>query len=233
MSTRPNLRSQIVISSVQASDYSARNLNRSQFATSSQRGLPRVRLGGNFYVLHGAARLGDRQPVGAHALEVELDGLLNLAFDFLDRRACGHAARQVRDVGAVVSFAFLDNHRVAFGHSYLLSPDCLRILFNKPGGKSSLGLPGTVTRPGLLACLNCRWLPRVVTRYHPSRRRISRISETFTLPPSAENERSLSKLTRIGRRIFALRTSRRTTAVLARTRTRGPNSSQFVMSSNV
>ena len=33
---------------------------------------------------------------------------------------------------------------------------CLNMLFKVPGAKSSLGFPGTVTRPGLLACLNCR-----------------------------------------------------------------------------
>jgi hypothetical protein len=29
------------------------------------------------------------------------------------------------------------------------------MLFNVPGAKSSFGFPGTVTRPGLLGCLNC------------------------------------------------------------------------------
>ena len=40
----------------------------------------------------------------------------------------------------------------------------LKTLFSVPGGKSSLGLPETVTRPGLIVCLNCRWLPLVATR---------------------------------------------------------------------
>jgi hypothetical protein len=45
----------------------------------------------------------------------------------------------------------------------------LNMLFKVPGAKSSLGFPGTVTRPGLLACLNCRWLPLVATKYQPWR----------------------------------------------------------------
>jgi len=31
-----------------------------------------------------------------------------------------------------------------------------------------LGLPATVTRPGFEGCLNCRWLPVVLTWRHPS-----------------------------------------------------------------
>jgi hypothetical protein len=64
--------------------------------------------------------------------------------------------------------------------AYFFKPDCLRILFNVPGAKSSLGLPATVTRPGLARCLNCRWLPFVVTKYQPSWPRIRNMSDTFT-----------------------------------------------------
>ncbi len=42
------------------------------------------------------------------------------------------------------------------------------MLFHVPGGKSSPGFPGTVTRPGLSGCLNWRWLPLVRTSRHPS-----------------------------------------------------------------
>src|SRR3990172_408082 len=131
-------------------------------------------------VLHAAAGLGDPQAVGAHAFKVELDGLSNELLRFRHGLRCGHAAWKVRHVGSVVAFALFDHDRIAHRRSYRLSPDCLRILLNSPGGKSSLGFPATVTRPGLVGCLNSRWLPRVVTRYHPSRRRIVNISETFT-----------------------------------------------------
>jgi len=45
---------------------------------------------------------------------------------------------------------------------------------------SSPGCPLTVTRPDLVGCLNCRWLPSVTTNRHPSAwsRRIT--SRTFT-----------------------------------------------------
>jgi hypothetical protein len=55
----------------------------------------------------------------------------------------------------------------------------LRILFNVPGAKSSLGLPATVTRPGLLGCLNWRWLPRVDAGYQPSSLSFRNMSDTF------------------------------------------------------
>src|SRR5579883_3185240 len=84
------------------------------------------------------------------------------------------------------------------GSTYFLRPDCLRILFNVPGAKSSLGLPGTVTRPGLVRCLNWRWLPRLATKYHPSSASNRNMSDTFTTKlttlertmPNAEVERA-------------------------------------------
>ena len=48
------------------------------------------------------------------------------------------------------------------------------------GCKSSDRLPATVTRPGFVGCLSCRWLPRVATISHPSAARSWRISRTFT-----------------------------------------------------
>ena len=53
------------------------------------------------------------------------------------------------------------------------------MLFLVPGATSSLGFPGTVTRPGLVGCLNWRWLPLVATKYHPSSLSIAKISEIF------------------------------------------------------
>ena len=55
------------------------------------------------------------------------------------------------------------------------------MLFNVPGATSSLGLPGTVTRPGFTGCLYCRWLPRVATRNQPLACSIRRISLIFIL----------------------------------------------------
>ena len=57
--------------------------------------------------------------------------------------------------------------------------DCLRILFNVPGARSSLGFPATVTRPPFVGCLNCLWLPRVATSIHPSSLSIRSTSLTF------------------------------------------------------
>ena len=65
---------------------------------------------------------------------------------------------------------------------HFFSSDCLKILFNVPGARSSLGFPATVTRPGFEGCLNCLWLPRVATRVHPSSLSIRSISLTFIVP---------------------------------------------------
>ena len=43
-----------------------------------------------------------------------------------------------------------------------------------PAAKSSLSLPATVTRPVLVGCLNCRWLPRVAAKIQPSSASIRR-----------------------------------------------------------
>ncbi len=58
------------------------------------------------------------------------------------------------------------------------------MLFCVPGAKSSRIFPGTVTRPGRSACLNWRWLPRVVTRNQPSAVGIAMTSRTFIFSPS-------------------------------------------------
>jgi hypothetical protein len=42
------------------------------------------------------------------------------------------------------------------------------MLFKVSGGQSSPSLPGTFTRPLFDPWLNCRWLPFVATKIHPS-----------------------------------------------------------------
>src|SRR5207244_13313744 len=81
------------------------------------------------------------------------------------------SARHVGDVRAPLLFASLDDHHVAdarLPHVSSLRPACLSMAFIVPGGTSSRGLSATVTTPGLLGCLYCRWLPRVRARRHPS-----------------------------------------------------------------
>src|SRR5207253_3836538 len=85
---------------------------------------------------------------------------------------------QIGHVSTVVAVALFDHDRITHRLTYRLSPDCLRILFKRPGGKSSLGLPGTVTRPRFVGCLNWRWLPRVATKNQPSRLSIVNISRS-------------------------------------------------------
>src|SRR5437016_3715860 len=105
------------------------------------------------------------------AVDVKLDGLADKLEHFLAGLPHRHTARQVRDVGTPTRFASLDDHHVSHDrhpHFSFLRPACLSMAFNVPGGTSRLGLPATVTTPGLLGCLYCRWLPRVRARRHPS-----------------------------------------------------------------
>src|SRR5271166_3581297 len=65
-----------------------------------------------------------------------------------------HAARQIRNVCREIPLALLDHDSVSHaGQS--LRPACRKMLFNVPGCKSALSLPGTVTR--LVLCVNWRW----------------------------------------------------------------------------
>ena len=61
-----------------------------------------------------------------------------------------------------------------------MSPACRRMLFSVPGARSSFGCPATVTRPGFVGCLYCRWLPFWATMIQPSSSIIRRTSRTVT-----------------------------------------------------
>ena len=86
-------------------------------------------------------------------IEVKFYGLANCLLRGDKCIASSNASGQIRHVRGVVPASIFYHYRVAHERvSYFFSPDCLRILFNVPGAKSSLGLPATVTRPGLLGC---------------------------------------------------------------------------------
>lgn len=72
-----------------------------------------MRLGGNFYVLHAAGRLGNRQAISAQTFEMKRDGFLNLPSGLFDRIASRYTAGQVRHVSRVVAVAFLNNDGVS------------------------------------------------------------------------------------------------------------------------
>ena len=73
-----------------------------------------------------------------------------------------------RHVSCVVVGRLFNDYGVLHGSACSFSPDCFNMLFQVPGGRSSPGLPGMVTRPGLTGCLYWRWLPLVRTNRHPS-----------------------------------------------------------------
>src|SRR5215831_9384821 len=112
-------------------------------------------LGGNLDVVDTTRGRWNRSAAFAHSFKVKLDRLANEALSFLNRRPRGDTAGQIRNVRGVIRSCVLNDYRVSHGHlPYLFRPDCFRILLSVPGAKSSLGFPATVTRPGLVGCLN-------------------------------------------------------------------------------
>lgn len=61
-------------------------------------------------------------------------------------------------------------------------PACLSMLRKVSSFKSSDGFPATVTLPGSLGCLYCRWLPLVLTSTQPALSSNRITSATFILP---------------------------------------------------
>jgi hypothetical protein len=70
------------------------------------------------------------------------------------------------------------------------------MLFNVPGATSSPGFPATVTRPGFVACLNCRCEPRCRTTDHPSFSSIFTTSRIFTTRSTLRSVYGLAALAR-------------------------------------
>ena len=139
---------------------------------------------------------GIRQP---QTFDVELDRIMHLSLHFLPRAASSHATRQIRRISREAGGGPLNNDQI----SAHFSPDCLRMLFCVPGARSSPGLPGTVTKPCRVACLYCRWLPRVRSRYQPPASIMRMISRTFTELTFAGANRTVKRGPRTRTRVDA------------------------------
>jgi hypothetical protein len=134
----------------------------------------------NLYVFDPTGRRRYRSSILAHALKMEFNRFSNGGLHFCRRAPGRHAAGQIRNVRRIVVAGGFNNDCVAHEIDlHFFKPDCFRILLSVPDAKSSLGLPATVTRPGLVGCLNCRWLPRVACKYQPSSCNKRRTSDTF------------------------------------------------------
>src|SRR5262249_18440424 len=129
------------------------------------------------------ARRWNGQAILFQALDMKFDGFADQSQDLVAALADCQTPRQIRDMCAPTRFTVLDDHHVAHHrHLYfsLFSPACFSMSFKVPGGISRLGWPATVTMPGLVACLYCRWLPRVRASRQPSFSRSRINSPTFT-----------------------------------------------------
>src|SRR5208283_5849744 len=114
----------------------------------------------------GRARLGYRQIVFAKSLEMKLYGLADELLDLSLGRACGYHAGQVRDIGCPAGGRLLVNHYIVHG----FNSACFRTPFRVPGGRSSFGWPGNVTRPVFAVVVQSGFFRR---RRHPERSRFS------------------------------------------------------------
>src|SRR5437764_3616010 len=106
---------------------------------------------------------------------MEDDGFANLRLCFFDSRTRGNAPWKIRDVCGVVVLRLFNHDRIAhysLTSARLASGCCLE--FRVP--RRHWAFPG---RPGLVGCLNWRWLPRVATRYQPSSGSRRSTSATF------------------------------------------------------
>jgi hypothetical protein len=121
--------------------------------------------------------------VGVHSPKVEFDCALDSSECDIDCLACGHAPREVRNrCSPIAARVLVDPYKVS-NRFHALAPFMCAWRFTDarvPFGMSSPKPPLTVTRPGLDGCLNCRWLPTVVTKAHPSRSSMRITSRTFT-----------------------------------------------------
>jgi hypothetical protein len=114
-------------------------------------------LGGDLDIFDAAGRRGNRIAVFTQPIQMKFYSLANRLLRRGQSLTRSNTSREIWDIGGIVATCIFNDNRVAHVRDpYFFSPDCFRILFKVPGAKSSLGLPATVARPGLLGCLNCR-----------------------------------------------------------------------------
>ena len=105
-----------------------------------------------------APRLGNWEAVLLKAPKMYFDGPSDSAKCRIDGLAGGDAPRKIRHRGAPIAAAItIDLYQILQPlHFSPLSPACLFTEAKVPFGMSSPKAPLTVTRPGLVGCLNWR-----------------------------------------------------------------------------
>src|SRR5271168_2406221 len=114
-------------------------------------------LSGDGHAGDSGGGFGDGIAVGPEAFDVKVDSFANELFGCFVGWASYAETRKVWDVGAPAGGGLLEDDGVLF-HGFI--PACLKILLRVPSSISSEGCPAIVTLPGLIGCLNWRWLPR-------------------------------------------------------------------------
>jgi hypothetical protein len=121
-----------------------------------QRGTPlRVRftegLGVNAHKLAAGVRIGHLMALSFQVFDVQLNGFLNERGNFFASFASRNTTWKIWDIGTKAAGALLNDYKVLHVRPHFFRPACFRMLFNVPGGTSTLGLPATVTVPPLEA----------------------------------------------------------------------------------
>jgi hypothetical protein len=126
------------------------------------------RVSSNLNILRRGGRFRQRVTPFPHGGDVQIHSFADKLKGLFSRFPDNCATWQIRYVRAKTVFALFDNHKICHWGCGPFNPACLRMLFSVPGGTSRLGLPATVTVPGLTECVYCRWLPAVLASLQPS-----------------------------------------------------------------
>lgn len=90
------------------------------------------------------------QPFVLQPIKMKLDRFMNELQDLFAALSRSYAPRDIRHISPEAGRAFLYNDHVAHGITYFFKPACFNALLSVLGGMSTLGLPETVTVPGLV-----------------------------------------------------------------------------------
>jgi len=126
------------------------------------------RASSNLNILHRGGRFRQRVAPFPHGGDVQIHSFADKLKGLFSRFADDGATWQIRYVRAKTVFTLFYNHKICHWGCRPFNPACLRMLFTVPAGTSRLGLPATVTVPGLTECAYCLWLPAVLVSLQPS-----------------------------------------------------------------
>jgi len=106
-------------------------------------------LGVDAHKLAARVRTGNLMTLRFEVFDMKLDGFLNQCRYFFPRIGGRDATRKIGHIRTKAAGALFDDYQVLHVRPHFFKPACFRMLLKVPGGTSTLGLPATVTVPGL------------------------------------------------------------------------------------